>query len=194
MNLPMLLATTVTSIGTGAIVSRTGHYAPFMLLAPVLAAIGSGLLSTLQVDSGHSKWLGYQALYGIGAGLGIQLPVTAVQATVARINLASATVIVLFCQAMGGAVFVSVAQTVFHNQLLRNCASEVPSVDAREIGRAGATSLRDKFPPDILPAILRAYNSAITQAFHVGVAMVSIAMVGAVAVRWVSVRQMKKSG
>jgi hypothetical protein len=189
MNLPMLIGTTVSSILTGALVSKSGYYAPFMLLAPVVAAIGSGLLTTLQVNSGHSEWIGYQAIYGIGAGMGIQLPITAVQATVAPLDLPSATVIVLFFQMIGGAIFVSVAQTVFHNRLLRNCAVGVPSVDAGEVASAGPTALREKFAPELITTILRAYNAAITQSFYIGVAMIALALVGALPVRWISVRK-----
>ncbi len=41
-----------------------------MLLASIIAPIGEGLLSTWTVDTTFSQWFGYQALTGIGIGLG----------------------------------------------------------------------------------------------------------------------------
>lgn len=42
-------------------------------------AIGGGLLSTLNVDSLPSAWVGFQCLFGIGYGLGAQAPVSLLQ-------------------------------------------------------------------------------------------------------------------
>jgi hypothetical protein len=38
----------------------------------IFMSIGAGLLSTLQVDSGHAKWIGYQAIFGVGVDFGLQ--------------------------------------------------------------------------------------------------------------------------
>ncbi|KAL2783445.1 major facilitator superfamily domain-containing protein [Aspergillus keveii] len=189
MNLPMLIATTATSIITGFLVGRIGYCAPFMLLAPVLGAIGAGLLTTFSIHSGPSEWISYQALYGAGAGMGIQLPVTAVQAAISPGDLPSATVIVLFFQMMGGAVFVSVAQAVFHNGLLEKCRQQkgrgVGAADCSRIAALGLGEVRT----EVSGGVLAVYNGAVTQAFYVGVAMICLAFLGAVGVRWVSVKR-----
>lgn len=51
-----------------------------MIVSSIFAAIGAGLLSTLTPESGHQMWIGYQAIMGIGIGLGMQQPLIAVQA------------------------------------------------------------------------------------------------------------------
>ena len=56
-----------------------GYYVPILLLGSVFATIGNGLLYTLDVGTGSSKWIGYQALAGIGLGLSIQVPMIANQ-------------------------------------------------------------------------------------------------------------------
>lgn len=50
-----------------------------MIASSVVASIGAGLLYTLTPESDHSYWIGYQAFVGIGAGLGMQQPMMAVQ-------------------------------------------------------------------------------------------------------------------
>jgi hypothetical protein len=53
--------------------------APLMIASTVLMAVGVGLMSTFTPASGHAYWIGYQAIAGIGIGLGMQQPLVAVQ-------------------------------------------------------------------------------------------------------------------
>ncbi|PIG69201.1 MFS toxin efflux pump [Aspergillus arachidicola] len=188
MNLPMVLAVVIFSIISGGLVGALGYYTPFMQIAPVIAAIGAGLLSTLQMDSSNASWIGYQILYGVGVGCGLQQPIVAVQGALAPADLPTGTVIVMFMQTIGGAIFMSVGQNVFQNQLMRNLATQAPSVDAAKVLQAGATMLRKTVSSDLLPAALRAYNSAITEAFYVAVAMAVLALPGALVMQWISVK------
>jgi len=50
-----------------------------MIVSSILSAIGTGLLYTLTPESDHSYWIGYQAIVGVGIGLGMQQPMIAVQ-------------------------------------------------------------------------------------------------------------------
>jgi hypothetical protein len=50
-----------------------------MIGSSVLCSIGAGLLYTLTPESDHSYWIGYQAIVGVGIGLGMQQPMIAVQ-------------------------------------------------------------------------------------------------------------------
>jgi hypothetical protein len=50
-----------------------------MIASSILAAVGAGLLYTLTPESDHNYWIGYQAIIGIGIGLGMQQPLIAVQ-------------------------------------------------------------------------------------------------------------------
>ena len=36
-----------------------------MIIGTAICAIGGGLLTTLQIDTGMPKWIGYQILYGV---------------------------------------------------------------------------------------------------------------------------------
>jgi hypothetical protein len=61
------------------LVSATGWYNPYAIAAPILAACGTGLLSTLEPDSSPMVYIGYQILLGIGIGCGFNQPFIAVQ-------------------------------------------------------------------------------------------------------------------
>ncbi|OOF93451.1 hypothetical protein ASPCADRAFT_173225 [Aspergillus carbonarius ITEM 5010] len=190
MNLPMLLGVVIFSIVAGGCVSTFGYYTPFMLISPVLLAIGGGLLSTMKVNSSAGQWIGYQVILGMGAGFGMQQPMMVVQAALGITDIPSATAIITFAQTLGGALFVSVAQNVFQNELHQNLA-KVPGVDAASVVQAGATMLREVVSADQLPAVLEAYNGAVTTTFYVGLAMGALSIVGALPIEWISVKGRK---
>lgn len=49
------------------------------ILTVIFISTGTGLLSTLQVNSGHAEWIDYQDIFGAGVGLGLQAAFTAAQ-------------------------------------------------------------------------------------------------------------------
>ena len=189
MNLPTILCVVICTILSGGLVGGLGYYTPFMYIGPIVASIGAGLLSTLQVDSGHAKWIGYQALYGIGLGFGMSQPMVVVQAVLAPVDVPTGTAIMTFMQSIGGALFVAVAQNVFNNSLLQRLAQDAPTADAAKIAGTGATTLHSVVPQSLLPSVLEAYNSAITQAFNVGVALAAVSILGALPIQWISVKR-----
>lgn len=62
--LPITLSMVVASVSNGIFVSKIGYYAPTMVVGTVIMSIGAGLLTTLQLDTGTGKWIGYQIIYG----------------------------------------------------------------------------------------------------------------------------------
>jgi len=117
-NIPLILAVTVFSIFAGVLTTVFGYYTPFMIVGPVLAAIGTGLLSTFDLDTGIGKWLGFQVLTGIGIGICFQQPMIAVQAALPMSDVATGTAMIVFAQTFGSALFLSVAQCCRNNELV----------------------------------------------------------------------------
>lgn len=72
MLLPMIVGLMATSIASGQIISKTGHYKIFMQIGIVLATVMVGLLSTLTPSSTYA----YEAVIMVflGAGLGVVMP------------------------------------------------------------------------------------------------------------------------
>lgn len=187
----MVIGMVVSSLLVGFLVTTLGYYAPFMILAPILTTIGAGLLSTFEVDSGHPMWIGYQALLGIGVGMGIQLHMIVYQAVLPAVDVPAATAIGMFSQTLGGAVFVSVSQNVFNNQLRSNLLTMAPHADREMVISAGATMLRKVVSKDDLASVLSAYSESITQTFYISVATASLAFFAALGIQWISVKGKK---
>ncbi|GMG50320.1 unnamed protein product [Aspergillus oryzae var. brunneus] len=176
-NLPLILAQSVSTVISGVTLSKFGNPQPFLLVGGVLTAIGSGLLYTLEVNTGSGKWIGYQLLAGIGIGWCFQIPVVTAQASVAPEDLPSVTAMVL--------IFVSAGQSAMVNVLLKNLRSETSTVDAVKVAMTGATELRQKFSSAQMPFILTAYMNGLQAAFLVAVVASSVATVVCLATRWI---------
>ncbi|KAF4238007.1 hypothetical protein CNMCM8980_002239 [Aspergillus fumigatiaffinis] len=189
MNLPMVLSYVAFSLGSGALTSVIGYYVPFAYLATIFMAIGSGLLSTLKPDSGSAQWIGYQFLFGAGVGCGLQTAFAAPQCVLPLEDIPIGTAIIIFTENLASAVMVSVAQSVFINQLRTHLAKYVPEADSDVILHAGATEIKDLVPADLYNAVIFAYNKALCQTFYAGVALSCCAVLGVLALKWVNLKR-----
>ena len=94
-NLPLILAITLATVGSGIGITVTGRPMPFMVVGGVLTTIGVGLLYTLTIGSSSAEWIGYQVIAGLGLGLGFQVPISAVQATLSQIDIPSGSAMII---------------------------------------------------------------------------------------------------
>ncbi|KAJ6452228.1 major facilitator superfamily domain-containing protein [Mycena sanguinolenta] len=190
-NLPMILSLVLASIIGGVAITIVGYYAPFMIVSSAILAVGCGLISTLKVDSGHTKWIPYQFIAGIGIGLGQQQPLLAAQVVLDLKDVPIGTSMIMFSQTLGSALFVSIGQNVFTNKLVSGLIHNVPDVSPQVVLSAGATSLKDTVPPQYLADVLVVYNDALVAAFYVAVAMASLSMFGSLTIEWRNIKGKK---
>lgn len=207
---PLIVSMVVTSVVIAYLVTVIGYYTPFMILASILMSVGGGLLSTLDKNSSSVQYIGYQIIFGIGVGCGVQQSMVAIQAAVkgsgSRNSSSSGrssnsstgngsavpmgTAIMTFAQTLGGAVFLAVAQSVFDNKLSSGIkAANIPGLSANVILNTGATGLRNVVASDHLNTILQAYNAAIDSTFLVAALVAAISILGALGMEWISIRQ-----
>ena len=193
-NIPMILSLVLFSIVSGVAITALGYYTPFMIASCVFMAIGAGLIATFRVDSPPSHWIGYQIVYGLGVGIGMQQSLIAAQTVLKIEDVPTGTSMLMFAQTFGGALFISVAQNIFTNRLASNLLEKVPTLNPAIVISTGATELSKVITatnPTLLPAILSAYNDALDQTFYVSVAMASLSIFGAAGVEWKSVKGKK---
>ena len=189
--LPMLLALVVSSISAGALVQRIGYYVPFMIANSVIMSIGTGLITTFTPTTGHEKWIGYQVIVGFGLGLGMQQASLAAQAVLARKDASTGISLIMFCQQLGGAVFVSIGQNVFSNELVKGLGT-VSGIQPGKVVATGATELRDVVGAVNIKAVLGAYNGALVKVFQAATAMSCLSILGSAAMEWKNIKKAKK--
>ncbi|RFU75414.1 efflux pump antibiotic resistance [Trichoderma arundinaceum] len=162
--LPLVMSLIVAVIMSGILTQKTGYYVPSLIIGPSIMAIGEGLLFTFKPDTGSSHWIAYQFLTGYGLGFGFQTVNLAIQSTLPKEEIPTGIAIIFFAQQLGGAIFVSVGQTIL-STLLVSRLSNVPGLDATEIIKSGATELVKIVPAAFLPTVISAYNYACTRIF-----------------------------
>ena len=188
--LPLVLALVAGSLLGGSITWNAGYYTPPLIVGTIIMSIGAGLLTTFGVQTGHSKWIGYQFIYGFGLGLGMQMPSMAAQTVLPKQDVPIGASLMFFAQWLGGAIFVSVGQNVLINKLVSGLRV-VPGFNITWVTDTGATDLRKVVPTQSLDLVLQVYNRALVRVFDVAVALSCIAIIGAVTMEWRSVKAEK---
>jgi MFS family permease len=109
----MILSLVVASLIGGVLVTIYGYYAPFMILSTILMGVGAGLITTFRPDTGTAHWLGFQVVYGLGVGFGMQNPVLAVQTVLNLEDIPTGTSLVMFMQTLGKFLLFSLSKADF---------------------------------------------------------------------------------
>ncbi|KAK3942577.1 putative HC-toxin efflux carrier TOXA [Diplogelasinospora grovesii] len=174
-NLPLIISVTIATVASGSSISQTGIATPIKVVGAAIATIAAGLLYTLDIGTDTGKWIGYQILGGFAWGAAFQVPIIVGQATAAPEDLSSITAIILFFQTVGGAFFVSAAQSAFVNKIISVAATTAPTVNPLMIIGTGATQIRNVFTDEQIPGILVAYMAGIKVAFAIAIAGVGMA-------------------
>lgn len=190
--LPNAIATIVSSTGSAVLTSRVGYYVPFMILGPILMAIGSGLLTTFTPATTSGNRILYQVIYGLGSGGAGQQASLAAQTVLDDKDVAIGAALMIFSQMLGSAVFISVGQNVFSTHLLQDLM-KVPGLDYNKVLETGATELRSYLSGEFLEPVLSAYNNSVTAIFFVTVGLACGALLGALGMEWKSVKKNKKN-
>ncbi|PNP43600.1 major facilitator superfamily transporter [Trichoderma gamsii] len=193
MLLPTILSVVVSSMGSGILISKLGYYTPFFYISAVMMPIGAGLLSTLEPGTGHSKWIGYQVLFGLGLGFGNQQPLNVVQTILDRPDIATGSALVMFLRFLGSSIFLPVAQNIFISGLSSRVGHNIPDVDPKQVASAGATDLKNLVPASYLPTLLIDYNDAIMVLFYMMAGITAACIFGCFLVEWRSLKARAKN-
>lgn len=178
------------TVVAGIVVTKTGYYNPPALLGPVVATIGSGLLTMLRVDTSRAKWVGFEILTSAGTGLTMQQGLVAVQAVLPPETASIGTALIFFAQNLAGAIFVSVCSSILRNELSTGLsAADLPGVNITEVLSAGATEVRKIVPSGELGRFLVLYNAALQKLFIMAIPLAILGLVAALPMEW---RNLKK--
>jgi hypothetical protein len=183
-NLAMIIAVTLGTIASGSYITSKGHFVPLMIGSGFVSTVGAGLIFTLNIGSSSGKWIGYQIIAGLGLGVGFQIPIIATQAISRVADLPSATAMVLFCQTLGGAIFVAAGQSALANVVLKKLPIYVPSVNPAQVFAVGATDLKNLFPAAELLGIQHAYMDGLHTAWAIAIASAGVALIVSLVSKW----------
>jgi hypothetical protein len=187
----MIMGLTIGMTIAGQTQQYVNYIPPYAISSAILASIGAGLFLTWTPTASQGVWIGYQALFGLGQGLGWQQPFAIAQAFLQNKDLPVGTTLMSGCKLFGGAIFLSAGSSVFSQHLQKNLAA-IPGVDVVAVISAGATGLKQAVPANLLPQAREAYNSALRQVFVISVILSCLAIIGAVLVEWKPIKKREK--
>ena len=178
MMIPMMAALLVSSIVSGALVTKTGRYKWFPVAGTSIVIVALVLLSTMTPDLPIWILCSYLAVMGIGLGLSMQILVLIVQNTFPLKEVGTATAGNNYFRQIGASIGSAVVGSLFTvrlTQLLHERLGEASAV-------AGSTNsftpdLVKHLPSEVHDVIIGAYNDALAPVFLYMVPLVVIAVV-----------------
>lgn len=161
------------------------------MVSGVFTTIGAGLTTTFTPTSSLGKRIGYLIIQGAGQGMGFQIPILAVQNSASQQESSIAAALVVFSQNLSGAIFLSLAQVIFSNQLRHTLVTYAPGVNPEVLVAAGASGsdVRSAVPAALLPGVLLAYSKAFDRTMYLAVGAACGAFVFAIGMGWVRLKK-----
>lgn len=182
--LPYLATMIVAAIISAVCVTILKLYVPFMVAGAAILTAGSALVHTLNTESTAAKRIGYELVCGIGFGLGFQLPYSAMPVVLDINDLPIGNSLLVFSQALGGAISVSAAQNVFNHELLHYLEASSEISNPHGVIDAGATGISSIVGPKIAVYVVDAYSRALSKTFLLPVVAGAMAFCWSLGVEW----------
>jgi EmrB/QacA subfamily drug resistance transporter len=180
--LPMLVASTLSTLVAGRIMTRTGRYKIFPVVGFALMSVGLALLATLSSASGRGAALAFMAVFGLGFGMVTQILVVAIQNAADRREIGTATASANLFRALGGSMGVAVYGAVFSAGLRHWLPIRLPASTSARIDVHGLQASPDQIrglPPAARDGVAQAVADSLHTVFLVAapIAVIGFAVV-----------------
>jgi EmrB/QacA subfamily drug resistance transporter len=199
--LPLLAGVILSSILSGALVSRTGKFKWVLTGALAVMSVGILLFTGLGARTDLPLLWGWMFIAGLGVGPTLSVFTIVIQASVPFSRLGVATGNLVFFRQIGGSVGLAVVGTIFAESFAQRLqpsleAAGVPAQQAAAVAamsasggdltQVGGVSLRDQLaqvPPlqgivdQVVLGIHQAFSQAIGDTFWLGLAATLLALV-----------------
>lgn len=184
MMTPLILSFMVLSIVSGGVTQAIGFYNPAMIFGGILATISITIIGMVTPNISSSKWIGYQILYGLGAGAGVPRPMLVIQTVLPADQIPIGVALVNLTQMLWSAVAVAIAQSLFVDKLGKGISAVTPALGASGIAKTGATHLYLTYGREHLHEVLPIYNDALIRTFYLTAALSAGAFFLATGLQW----------
>lgn len=186
--IPYFVANALFSLFSGFFVSKIGYFTAPAIIGSAIGTIGCGVITLLSPTTSTGTWIGFEILASAGFGMSIQQGFTAVQSVLPKESIAVGTASVVASQSLGGAIFISVGNSLFQARL-RALASDgaLPGLDVQAVISAGATAFRDMVTPEQLQILVGDYNGALQSVLTLSIPLGALACISCCFLEWKSI-------
>jgi hypothetical protein len=99
--------------------------------------------------------------------------------------------LVAFCQTLGGALFLSFAQTGFNTGLEEALREFAPELSPALVASIGATGFRHLLPKASIPGVIQSYSQSVNHVFYIAAGAAAASFVTAWGTGWKSIKKPK---
>lgn len=117
----------------------------------------------------------------------------AAQACLSKKDVTLGVALMFFTQGLGGSIWISIAQVVFNNSLVKNLQG-VSGLDPNFIVKMGATELARGVPAELLPMVLKGYNLALRDTYRVALGCAVATILAGMTMEWKNIKGLKQGG
>lgn len=114
--LPAVFATTLSAIGAGQLLAKSGDFKLIHIVSAALQSAGSGLMSTLDARSPTAMWVVFRMISGIGPGALGATVLPAAQAALPSSDIARSAAALAVAQSLGSFWGLAIPAAVFNGR------------------------------------------------------------------------------
>ena len=166
--LPMVAGLMIAMIPSGRLISKYGKYRMFPIIGTAVTTFGLWLFSHISLGTSQLMLSAWMLVLGFGIGSYMQVMTLAVQNSVDRKDMGSATSVVTFFRSMGASFGTAIFGAILTSRLTHYLGIYLPTSAAGHISTKSlqqSTSAMAHVPADILHDILLAFSSAFHDVF-----------------------------
>lgn len=188
MLIPMTVGMLISTVGTGRLVSATGHYKRWLIVGPIVASAGLVMLSV--IGTGTPYWFTALGMFVVGLGIGCSMQnlVVVVQNDVPHRIVGVATSSASYFRQIGASIGIAVFGSLFIARLTDAFAS-APQAPAAGPGfspddvRSLTPQILATLPAPVQEAIADAFATALPPLFIYGVPVMLLGLVLALCIQ-----------
>ncbi len=189
MMLPFVVGMMIGSVGGGRLISKLGKYRKFPIVGSLLVITSFLLFSGIGIDTSRTLISFWMVLLGLGLGLIMPVTTLAVQNSVQRAEMGTATSAVTFFRSIGSSLGAAIFGAILINRLSHHLAATTPAgshismaVNSQMLNNLGS------LPPAALHTVLNAFAQAFSDVFLYAIPFTILAFVIALFLRDVPLR------
>ncbi|KAF7916838.1 uncharacterized protein EAE98_010560 [Botrytis deweyae] len=161
--IPLALAELFGIMLSGAMINKFGHHIPFILIGQTICAIGTGLLTTLNITTSTIDWATFLVICGFGIG------------------------VATFFSQLGGSIAVSIGNSFLVNGLAKEVPRQTSAISPQAVIDAGPLAVQNiSADSTIVNAVQESYANSISHVFIFATAIVCFSMPMAAGMEWLN--------
>jgi EmrB/QacA subfamily drug resistance transporter len=167
--LPLVFGLMIASIVSGRITSKFGKYKILPIFGTLVLSLGLWLLHHITLTTSETTISLWLFVVGLGLGSFMQVMTLAIQNSVSRAELGTATASATFFRSLGGSFGGAFFGTVLTNRLAHHLVAVLPAgagaSAASQVGKIQSGANLQTLPPEVSKAVMQAFTLSFQDMF-----------------------------